>query len=282
MQELKTENSFNKSVSGCYRIYDSSLVDNQFISNCYIGQSIHIGNRIKIHAKGRNLNTKNFINLLGKQGLVDLYLVPSTTDLKGLKINQFISVLEQYLFFKYKPIYNKSYVATHGVLQSESAIKKIRLLIGEKIFVYKLLKTPSSTKIGEFSLLHIFDSGSMIGPILGFNRTWIKSLTNNSSGWFRNTLLFTNIEKKDASINLISLEELINLVKDVSLMPVYTVGKKIIITNIQTKEEHIFGSISEAARIIGVDRSTLNNIKKTTFVSKKDKVTYSIRFIDKD
>lgn len=126
------ENNYSKKVPGCYRIYNSSLENNQFSNNCYIGQSIHIGNRIKVHAKGRNLDTKNFINSMGKQRLVDLYIIPDTINLKDLNISQFLSVLEQYLFFKYKPIYNKTYVATHGVLHSESTIKILRNLKGKK------------------------------------------------------------------------------------------------------------------------------------------------------
>ena len=269
------ENNYNKKVSGCYRIYDSSLINNQNqFNNCYIGQSIHIGNRIKVHAKGLNLDTKNFINSLGNQGLVDLYIVPDTINLKDLNISQFLSVLEQYLFFLYKPIHNKSYVATHGVLHSESTIQILRNLKGKKVFVYK-------KSDNKFSLLYVFDSASMIGPLFGFNRTWIKSLQKNNLGWFRNTLLFSIIEKNDANLNIISLEELINIVKNISLKPVYTSGKKIIITNTLTKKEYIFGSISEAARKMGVDRSTLYNIKKR-FYSKRDKIIYLIKFLDKN
>ena len=53
--------------------------------------------------------------------------------------------------------------------------------------------------------MYVFDSAGMIGPIFGFNRTWIKSLNKNNSGWFRNTLLFTMVEKNDANLNIISL-----------------------------------------------------------------------------
>jgi hypothetical protein len=52
----------------------------------------------------------------------------------------------------------------------------------------------------------------MVGPIFGFNRTWIKILTKNSSGWFRDNILFTNVALNNATVNLLSLEDLVTLV----------------------------------------------------------------------
>jgi hypothetical protein len=81
-------------IPGCYRLY----YKNEIINDCYVGQSIPLGNRVKKHAKGQEISTNYFIKSLDNNGLVDLFIIPKTINLYGLKINQFLCVLEQFLF----------------------------------------------------------------------------------------------------------------------------------------------------------------------------------------
>lgn len=150
-----------RATPGCYRIY-SPNTPKDF---SYIGQTIHLGNRVKDHAKGHNTSTSTFISLLGDKAKVDLYLIPKDLILNGLSLQQFLCVLEQYLFFKFIPTQNKTFVASAGVMQSPETIEKIRKNRGNEIYVYK--------KVGDdkLDLIHIFGSNSMVGPLLGFNRT---------------------------------------------------------------------------------------------------------------
>lgn len=149
----------NKLKPGCYRIFGPNT------DSSYIGQSIHLGGRVKGHAKGHNAGTKDFVNGLGTTGLVQLFLVPTNANLEGLTLSQFLCVLEQYLFITFRPTVNKSLVATPGYAVSEESILEQRLAKGHPVFVYLINKVD-----GTLSLLFKFESSSMVGGALGFNR----------------------------------------------------------------------------------------------------------------
>lgn len=250
--------SSKKARPGCYRIYSPNTPSNL----SYIGQTIHLGNRVKDHAKGHNASTAAFVSLLGESAKVDLYLIPQDLELNGLSLQQFMCVLEQYLFFKFRPTQNKTFVATAGVMLRPESIEKIRKERGNVVYVYEKVEWDRLT------LLHIFGSNSMIGPLLGFNRSWVKTLTQKSSGWFRNTLLFSTKEmgkRENVTINLLSLEQLKNLVLKVQLTPVYTTGNLVHVTNILTNETTSYGSKKEAARSMQADESTFRNNRDNLF-----------------
>jgi hypothetical protein len=94
----------DKMIPGCYCLY----CKNELINDYYVGQSIHLSNRFKRHAKDQEISTSDFIKSLDDNGLVDLFIIPKTINLYGLKINQFLCVLEQFLFFIYEPNFNNS------------------------------------------------------------------------------------------------------------------------------------------------------------------------------
>jgi len=148
-----------KAVPGCYRLHGPDT------TSCYAGQGIHLGGRVKDHAKGHNTNTASFVESLGTTGLVDLFILPKNINLDGLTLQQFLTVLEQYLFFVYHPNQNKSLVASPGVLQSPAAIQQQRKDKGTPLFVYL-----SDAITGALSLLFVFDSRGMVGPTFGFGR----------------------------------------------------------------------------------------------------------------
>jgi len=105
----------------------------------------------------------------------------------------------------------------------------------------------------------------MVWPIFVFNWTLIKSLTKNSLGWFRDNLLFTNVEQKNAIVNLLSLEDLVTLVRKIALIPVYITGNKVIVTNTITSKTVTYGSKSESARAMKADEIIFHNSRTRLF-----------------
>jgi hypothetical protein len=71
----------DKMIPGCYCLY----CKNDKINDCYVEQSMHLGNRFKRHAKGQELSTCYFIKSLDDKGVVDLFIIPKTINLYGLK-----------------------------------------------------------------------------------------------------------------------------------------------------------------------------------------------------
>jgi len=146
----------------------------------------------------------------------------------------------------------------------------------------KIQKKEAKVGDDKLDLINIFGSNSMVGPLLGFNRTWVKTLTRNSSkGWFRGALLFISkpvlhggresknivFEEKDITINLLSLKQIKALVQKLQLDPIYTTGKLVHVTNTLTQETIIYGSKKEAARAMNADESTFRNNRDNLFTS---------------
>ncbi len=117
-ESYKEENK----VSGCYCIRalfkGCSKVTGLRGIESYIGQTNHLGHRVKQHAKGVDINTKSFISSCkGKGVVVDLFIVDKDLQIPGnLTIKQFITILEQYLIIKLKPTLNKKLLATPGIM----------------------------------------------------------------------------------------------------------------------------------------------------------------------
>jgi len=108
-------------LAGCYIIKGPNLVTSpvtNLVSNeCYIGQSTHLGNRVKSHTKGTDASTCQFIKSLKDKGVLELCILTSDTKIpEGLTKNQFITLLEQYLIIKLKPTVNKKFIATPGIM----------------------------------------------------------------------------------------------------------------------------------------------------------------------
>lgn len=100
-------------LAGCYIIKGPNLANSVrtgLTSNeCYIGQSTHLGHRVKSHTKGAESTTCNFIKSLKDKGVLELCHLTNETEIPyGLTKNQFITLLEQYLIIKLKPTVNKN------------------------------------------------------------------------------------------------------------------------------------------------------------------------------
>lgn len=174
---------------GCYMIVDSAETD---LRNSYIGQSVHMGNRVKNHASGKDPRTSKFVGSMN-QGIVRLFLLTPEMVASmpaGLTTTQFLCVLEQYLFFHYRPLINAAFVARAGVAWSEQAIAAHRALLGTPIFVYRLVADTVHSSLLE--LVYTFESMGQVSETFGFERTWLKNVFKRG-GWFRGNLFFLKI-----------------------------------------------------------------------------------------
>jgi len=135
--------------------------------------------RIKYHTKGQNKNTQEFCNSLGNLGKVDLFILPPLIEIPlGLTEAEFLCVLEQYLFFKYRPIINKLVLARLGIIWSKDVIMKHRRKVGKKIYIY----VKSANLKNNLELIYIFDSASYASQLLGYERSWIKNILYRNKG----------------------------------------------------------------------------------------------------
>lgn len=252
--------SQDQEVPGCYLISGTST------SDTYVGQSKHLGGRIVVHASGIDKGTGQFVKFLNGEGTVDLFLIGASLIPTGLTLIQFVTVLEQFLFFKFRPTINKKFVATPGGYQSPSLITtqpeliistETQLLKGDTIrspinsmpvFAYNL------DEWGSLILIQSFDSGVSVGLSLNMSRTFFKNLLSRDSGWFKKTVYFTQVEIEGSDINLMTLAEFKTYIGDIySINPKSTQGFKCVITNTITGEIHSYHSIRQCAREFGCD-----------------------------
>lgn len=242
----------NKIKSGCYKLY---IPDTDI---CYVGHSVHLGFRIKDHAKGHDKTTGIWAKEQTTNIWVQVYIVPKT-NLFGLQLKEFLCVLEQYLFYLERPTINKVLVATAGVLQSEETILKLRQDNGTETYAYH--NTPEGLK-----LIHVFPSRGMIGPIFGYDRLWIKSL-NRYGGQFRNTLLFSSTMLPDATINLLDIADIIAIHDDAILTKSRQLWKGVKVTDMKTTPVTVtlYPSVAAASKALSADKSVFKANRKTLY-----------------
>lgn len=90
VENLESLKKSGNSIPGCYRIWGLNRPDDL----SYIGQAKHLGTRVKQHAKGNNLNTRDFCFELGDSAKVDLFLLSSINHIPSeLSIPKLLCVL---------------------------------------------------------------------------------------------------------------------------------------------------------------------------------------------
>lgn len=100
----------SKEVSGCYFIKGpnmgrSSVTGIENVES-YLGQTKHLGRRVKFHAKEQDPSTKSLVEPFKEKCTVELFILSDDIP-EGLSKLQFLSLLEQYLIIKLKPTLNK-------------------------------------------------------------------------------------------------------------------------------------------------------------------------------
>lgn len=118
---------------------------------------------MKQHAKGQNPSTKAFIRSLGTTGMVTLYFVPKSLTLHGnISRTEFLTVLEQYLFYIKAPTENGMLVAQPGYNKTKEQILAHQKAVGKPRYVYANIE-------GQITLIQVLPSLGMLGPMIGLD-----------------------------------------------------------------------------------------------------------------
>jgi len=259
VENLESLKKSGKFVPGCYRIWGL----NKASDFCYIGQTRHLGLRVKYHAKGQNKNTFTFCNSLGNKGKVDLYILPKNLEHQSkLSKSEFLCVLEQYLIFKHRPLINKIFIARPGIIWDEKVIMKHREKVGKKIYIY--IKSNKSENNLEF--VYMSHSSSYASQILGYERSWIKNILYRNKGWYKNKIFFSLIPLNKLDVkgisysiipNLKDKDEIKTCISNLLRNTSKRKGKTVIITNMDTSIVTTCLSKKEAAKFLNADPASI-------------------------
>lgn len=130
-QQVSPENSKTK-IAGCYYFFSPNNKD----LGTYVGHSINLGKRIKDHAKGKESSTGNLVQSAGINVVVRVYIVNPIQLPSYITIQEFILILEQYLFFVLKPTLNIAIVASPGYSNPDLYNTKHIEKVGKNLFIY--------------------------------------------------------------------------------------------------------------------------------------------------
>lgn len=130
-EKVGPENSTSK-VAGCYYIYSPTNPE----LGTYVGHSIHLGKRVKDHAKGLQASTGKLVEVAKSNAIVRVYIPDPFLVPSHLSMSQFLLILEQYLFFLLKPTINKAFVASPGYSSPDMNHTKHIEKVGKPLHVY--------------------------------------------------------------------------------------------------------------------------------------------------
>jgi hypothetical protein len=203
-------------VAGCYIIKGPNLVvspvTNLISSECYIGNSTHLGHRVKTHTKGVDSTTREFIKSLVNKGMLELCILTSEIEIPaGLTKNQFITLLEQYLIIKLKPTVNKKLLATPGVMWTPEVVNKFLEKMSQPVYAYH------KQDDGKMVMIQIFPSTRAVGMSLDLSKSFYSNLKIRTGGWYKDKIYFTDIKLDNTESNILSLHDLKELISVVDL-----------------------------------------------------------------
>lgn len=216
---------------------------------CYIGQSLHLGNRVKSHTKGGNNNsTWEFLNSIRDGGKLELCIVPDNLTPNDLTKHQFITLLEQYLIIKLKPTVNKKLLAKPGIVWTPEVIKKHSDKLSTAVYVYK-------KENEDMVLLQVFPTTRSVGLSLDKGKSFFSNLITRTDGWCKD-LLFTNAELEGAEKRLMSIQDFIKIVEEASAE---RAGTYIRVTDVTTGKITEYVSMKAVTRAIGIDNKGIKD-----------------------
>lgn len=232
--------------AGCYIICGTrkvlSTITNLETMECYVGQSMHLGNRIKSHTKGVDSTTGKFIETIKDNGKLELCIVSDDLIPQDLTKNQFITLLEQYLILKLKPTVNKKLLAKPGIVWTPEIIKKHRDKLSKTVYAYLKEKD-------EMILVQVFPSTRSVGLSVGKGKSFFSNLITRTDGWHKD-LFFTNAELEGAEQRLMTLQEFTLTVEKGSGK---RTGTCIRVTDVTTGEVTDYISMRAVTRVVGID-----------------------------
>lgn len=250
--------------------------------NKYVGHSINLYNRISSYFMPSILKTKarKVLKYLNKYGFNNIKLTILIVDY-STNINDLVK-LEQYFIDSLKSNLNVDLVASssgyHEPMDQEIRIK-LRKERGILIYVYN---------ITDFTLLHIFDSKQHMYNSINIHHNTLNDCLDTGSIYLDEFFFSLDEIEESNKINLLSLEEIIALVKE--KRDSYTVkhpAAKVILAefkdDINLNKE--FSSLNSLAKALKGDRSVIRsylNGTKSGYYRGKWKFTYINSSLVKD
>lgn len=239
--------------AGCYILSGTKKVVSPITKleslECYLGQSLHLGNRVKSHTKGGNTNsTWQFLNSIRDKGKLELCIVPDNLIPKGLTKTQFVTLLEQYLILKLKPTVNKKLLAKPGIVWTPEVIKNHSDKLSTTVYVYQ-------RESDDMILVQVFPTTRSVGLSLDKGKSFFSNLITRTDGWYKD-LFFTNVELEGAESRLMSIQEFTKVIEKASAE---RAGTSIRVIDVTTGEITDYTSMKAVTRALGIDNKGIKD-----------------------
>jgi hypothetical protein len=107
-------------------------------------------------------------------------------------------------------------------------------------------------------LIHESPSTDRLSIVLGFERTWARNILKRANGWFKDTLFLSFKPVNESLVSLITLEQLKELVTELTLKTPRTSSFNVKITNTKKGEILFYSSIKSAVRDLNADEASIS------------------------
>jgi hypothetical protein len=242
--------------------------------NQYVGHSINLYNRISSYFMPSILKTKarRVLRYFNKHSFTEIkltiYIVDYSTDLKELV------KLEQHFIDTLNPNLNVDLVASSSGYHepmSQEIRDKLRKLRGIPVFIYD---------VNNFTLLHIFDSKQYMYNSVSIHHNTLNDCLDSGRVYLDTFFLSLDQIKESSNINLLTLDEIKDLVKEKrDLYDVKHPAAKAILAEFKDNSNlnKEFSSLSSLAKELKGDRQTIReylNGTRSGYYRGKWKFTY--------
>jgi hypothetical protein len=242
--------------------------------NQYVGHSINLYNRISSYFMPSILKTKarRVLRYFNKHSFTEIkltiYIVDYSTDLKELV------KLEQHFIDTLNPNLNVDLVASSSGYHepmSQEIRDKLRKLRGIPVFIYD---------VNNFTLLHIFDSKQYMYNSVSIHHNTLNDCLDSGRVYLDTFFLSLDQIKESSNINLLTLDEIKDLVKEKrDLYDVKHPAAKAILAEFKDNSNlnKEFSSLGSLAKELKGDRQTIReylNGTKSGYYRGKWKFSY--------
>ena len=249
-EQVGPENS-TKKVPGCYYIYSPNNPE----LGTYVGHSIHLGKRVKDHAKGVQSSTGKLVQAAGSNAVVRVYIPDPSLLPSYITMAQFVLILEQYLFFLLKPTINRALIASPGYsnpdMDNSNHIEKV----GKNLQIYW---------VNENTYYHLFSftNLSAFSHLMNKGRKWAATIIDRG-GFYHHQLFLSKTVLDNAILLPLSEAQLVEFVKWLELQPSITSPICIEVSNVTDNTKSYYKSVADTAKQIGcsIDSISINRTK---------------------
>lgn len=261
-EQVGPENS-TKKVAGCYYIYSPNHPE----LGTYVGHSIHLGKRVKDHAKGVQTSTGKLVQTAGSKAVVLVYIPDASLLPAHITMAQFVLILEQYLFFLLKPTINRAFVASPGYSNPDMDNSKHIEKMGKDLHIYWLNND-------TYYHLHSLSNLSALSHLMNKGRKWAATIIDRG-GFYHHQLFLSKTILENATPLPVSETQLIEFINWLGLQPSITSPFCVEVTNVIDNTKTYCKSAASAAKDIGCDVSSIS-VNRTNPLKGK----YYFKYID--